>query len=101
MVNEHNNKKRGHNKFNARGIKLNDIAKQRTKRRAGHPIDLIKQGYKKHKPTFINIGRRRYGAVDRKRFIAHSVNQIGLLPIYIFVLIQHGNTVKQVAGIYH
>ncbi len=47
--------------------------------------------------AFGNIG----GVVNRKSFISHAEDQIAFLPAGVFVAVEHGDAVEQVAELDH
>ena len=101
LVDEHDDKQCRHDELDACRIKMYDISQKGSRGRACDPVDLVEQRDEKHKPAFVNIRGRRHGAVDRKGFVAHPIDQIGLFPTRILVLFQHGDPVEQVPRIDH
>ena len=56
---------------------------------------------KKKKPSSVDTVRNLCGAVDAEGFVAHSEDQIGLLPAKPSELFQHGDAVKQMPRLNH
>ena len=99
LVEEHHDEQRRHDKLDALGVEMQHQAEQGAERRAAHPVDLVEQRYKEHKPPAVDALRRRDGAVDGKRLVAHAVDQVQPLPAEPLILLQHGDAVKQVARV--
>ena len=101
LVDEHDDKQCRHDELDACRIKMYDISQKGSRGRACDPVDLVEQRDEKHKPAFVNIRGRRHGAVDRKGFVAHPIDQIGFFPARILILFQHGDPVEQMPRIDH
>ena len=76
-------------------------AQQAAQRRAADPVKLVEQRDKKIEPAPVDLRWDLSGAVDAEGLVAHAEDQVGLFPAHALVLVEHRNTVKQVARLDH
>ncbi len=101
LADEHDDEESGHDKLNALGVEVDDVAQQGSCRGPGHPINLVQDGHKKQEPAGVYPLRSVHRAVDGERLVAQAEDEIGLFPAQVFEFIQQGQPVKQMPRVDH
>lgn len=69
LVDKNHDKKRGHSKIDALGVKREQGARQAAERGTGDPVDLVQQGNEEVKEPAVDPLRRLRRAQQRKGFV--------------------------------
>ena len=101
LFQEDHHKHGHHDEVQPFGAEMNQGAEDTAQRRPEKPVKMIQQRHKKHKPSPIHILRRLSRVVNRKCLVTHAENQIYFFPSQAPEPVQHGNPVKQMAGVDH
>ena len=101
LLHKNHNEHSRHNEIQPRRVKMDKTAEQTADRRAADPIKLIEKGHKEIKPAPVNVFRDFGSIIDAECFVAHGVDQVIFFRAEIFIFIQHGNAVKQMARLNH
>ena len=101
LVHEDDHKHRRHHKVEPLGIEAQKPAEDAAERRAQEPVKFIEQRDEEVEPAAVRALGDLCCIVDTERFIAHGIDEVGLFPAHALVLVEHRNTVKQVARLDH
>ena len=101
LVHEDDHKHRRHHKVEPLGIEAQKPAEDAAERCAQEPVKFIEQRDEEVEPAAVHALGDLRRIVDAERLVAHRVDEVGLFPARALVLVEHRNTVKQVARLDH
>ena len=101
LLHKDDNKESRHCELNTLRIDGEACAHKTADRRTRNPVELVEEGHKEHEPARIDALRNLRRVVDGEGFIAHAIDEIGLLPPCAAVLLKHRDAVEDMASLHH